>query len=87
MHMRSKNIKVKEKIGAELTEGYRCLLIGCLGVLPIVRGIDHIAMRGLQAVGRFTLQRGTAPTVGAHHAIEHRHENVQNENAVYDKTF
>jgi hypothetical protein len=45
-------------------------------------------MRSLQVANRrFALKRGITQTVGAHHTIEHRYQNVQNENAVYDKTF
>lgn len=86
--MRSKNVNAHEKIGADRTEGCSGLLPGCLGLRLVVRGIDHIAMRGLQVADRrFALKRGITQTVRAHHAIEHRYENVQNENAVYDKTF
>lgn len=86
--MRSKNANAHEEIGADRTEGCSGLLPGCFGLRLAARGIDHIVMRDLQVANRrFALKRGIAQTVGAHHTIEHRYENVQNENAVYDKAF
>ena len=75
-----------EKIGTDRTEGCSGLVIGSLGLCPIVRGIGHIIMRDSQvADGCFALKWRVTQTIDTHHAVEHRYENVQDENNIGDK--
>jgi hypothetical protein len=78
--MLRKNINAHERIGADRTEGFSGMITrrGCPRSFLIVRRVDHVHRRGLKiAEGCFCLNRHTVPTVGAHHAVQNRDENVQ----------
>ena len=53
----------------------------------IFRGIDYIIVIDLQmADGCFPLKRRVTHTVGAHHGVKHRYENIQDKDNICDKT-